>query len=118
MFFKSWLTPINCKYVLLDNLYCEIYIPFLWDLNPDAGSKPHADSSLKKSGSSKETIPGNTEPGTEDVNGGCTLNYKGTSFYFGDGLLVALRRSWNWKLHYVWVSAAVHLIFTRFIFLG
>ncbi|XWS64038.1 hypothetical protein CRYUN_Cryun06bG0152800 [Craigia yunnanensis] len=42
----------------------------------DAGSKPHADSSLKKSGSSKETIPGNTEPETEDVNGGCTLSYK------------------------------------------
>ncbi|XWS69463.1 hypothetical protein CRYUN_Cryun04dG0181200 [Craigia yunnanensis] len=37
----------------------------------DAGYKPHADSILKKSGSSKETTPG-----TEDVNGGCTSNYK------------------------------------------
>ncbi|XVE85565.1 hypothetical protein DITRI_Ditri17bG0100500 [Diplodiscus trichospermus] len=43
----------------------------------DAGSKPHADSSsLKSSGSSKGTTPGNTEPGTEDVNGGCTSSSK------------------------------------------
>ncbi|KAB2041580.1 hypothetical protein ES319_D02G156700v1 [Gossypium barbadense] len=42
----------------------------------DAASKPQADSSLKKSGSSVETIPGNTEPGTEEVNGGCTSSCK------------------------------------------
>ncbi|XP_022724933.1 uncharacterized protein LOC111281459 isoform X2 [Durio zibethinus] len=42
----------------------------------DAGSKPHADSSLKKCESSKETTPGNLEAGTEDVNGGCTSCYK------------------------------------------
>ncbi|XP_022776546.1 uncharacterized protein LOC111318141 [Durio zibethinus] len=42
----------------------------------DIGSKPHADSSLKKSGSSKGTTPGNTEPGNEDVNGGCTSIHK------------------------------------------
>ncbi|XWS22943.1 hypothetical protein CRYUN_Cryun29cG0079000 [Craigia yunnanensis] len=43
----------------------------------DGGSKPQADSSsLKRSGSSKGTTPGNTEPGTEDVNGGCTASYK------------------------------------------
>lgn len=58
-------------------------------MNPDAGSKPHADSiSLKGSGSSKGTTPGNTEPGSEDVNGGCTSSYKGTSFYFVDELLL------------------------------
>ncbi|TYG79835.1 hypothetical protein ES288_D02G169000v1 [Gossypium darwinii] len=42
----------------------------------DAASKPQADSSLKKSGSSVGTIPGNTEPGTEEVNGGCTSSCK------------------------------------------
>ncbi|XVE74564.1 hypothetical protein DITRI_Ditri12bG0027200 [Diplodiscus trichospermus] len=48
----------------------------------DAGSKPHADSSLKKSGSSKDTTPGNTEPGTEDVNDGCTSSYKENDLQF------------------------------------
>ncbi|KAB2090459.1 hypothetical protein ES319_A03G124400v1 [Gossypium barbadense] len=42
----------------------------------DAASKSQADSSLKKSGSSVGTIPGNTEPGTEEVNGGCTSSCK------------------------------------------
>ncbi|KAG4158757.1 hypothetical protein ERO13_D02G137200v2 [Gossypium hirsutum] len=42
----------------------------------DAASKPQADSSLKKSGSSVGTIPGDTEPGTEEVNGGCTSSCK------------------------------------------
>ncbi|XP_022735398.1 uncharacterized protein LOC111288681 isoform X2 [Durio zibethinus] len=47
------------------------------DDKKDVGSKPHADSSdLKGSGSSKGTTDGNTEPGTEDVNGGCTSSYK------------------------------------------
>ncbi|XWS34362.1 hypothetical protein CRYUN_Cryun21dG0032800 [Craigia yunnanensis] len=45
------------------------------DDKKDAGS--HADSSsLKWSGSSKGVTPGNTEPGTDDVNGGCTSSYK------------------------------------------
>ncbi|OMO72533.1 hypothetical protein COLO4_27590 [Corchorus olitorius] len=42
----------------------------------DAGTKPHADSSFKKSGSWKGTTPGSTESGTEDVNGGCMSSYK------------------------------------------
>ncbi|KAE8710122.1 Hydroxyproline-rich glycoprotein family protein, putative isoform 2 [Hibiscus syriacus] len=40
------------------------------------GSKPHADSSLMNSGSSKGTASENTELGTEDVNGGYTSSYK------------------------------------------
>ncbi|XVF02989.1 hypothetical protein REPUB_Repub04eG0222000 [Reevesia pubescens] len=41
----------------------------------DVGSIPHADSSLKKSGSLKGTTPENTEPGTDNVNGGCISSY-------------------------------------------
>ncbi|XP_039055831.1 uncharacterized protein LOC120198592 [Hibiscus syriacus] len=61
----------------------------------DTGSRRHADSSLKRSESSKKTTPRNTEPGSEDVNGGCTSNYKGTSFYFGDVLLLTYV-TWTW----------------------
>ncbi|XP_021292693.1 uncharacterized protein LOC110422952 isoform X5 [Herrania umbratica] len=42
----------------------------------DTGSKPHTDSSLKKSGSWKGATPGDAESVTEDVNGGCTSSYK------------------------------------------
>ncbi|KAL4278362.1 hypothetical protein GQ457_03G026730 [Hibiscus cannabinus] len=42
----------------------------------DTGSRHHADSSLKRSEFSKKCTPGNTEPGSEDVNGGCTSSYK------------------------------------------
>lgn len=73
-------------------MFCDLH-SFFWALNADAASKPQADSSFKKSGSSVGTIPGNTEPGTEEVNGGCTSSCKGTSFYSGDLLLFALRTS-------------------------
>ncbi|KAE8667260.1 anthranilate synthase component II-like [Hibiscus syriacus] len=42
----------------------------------DVGSKPHADSGLINSGSLKGSASGNTELGTEDVNGGYTLSCK------------------------------------------
>lgn len=65
--------------IVLDDLCCKINIPFCFlALNPDTGSKPHA---------------GDAESVTEDVNGGCTSSYKGTSFCFSDGLLLARRRS-------------------------
>ncbi|KAK8691592.1 hypothetical protein V6N13_075096 [Hibiscus sabdariffa] len=42
----------------------------------DTVSRHHADSSLKRSEFSKKCTPGNTEPGSEDVNGECTSSYK------------------------------------------
>ncbi|KAK8579564.1 hypothetical protein V6N12_069885 [Hibiscus sabdariffa] len=42
----------------------------------DTGSRHHADSSLKRSEFSKKCTPGNTEPGSEEVNVGCTSSYK------------------------------------------